>query len=218
MSADHLFSDSDRARIEEAVGQAEARTSGEIVPVIVSRSGSYPSALWMAAMIGVIPGLLVYEWMVLGATGWGPSPWTAQLMPLTMLAGGLVGAGLVRFVPFLHRLLIPESRMVQAVHARAQQAFLENEVFLTRERTGILILVSLFEHRVEVLGDSGINAKVASEDWADVVTDIISGIRDGDPTGGLVRAIGHCGELLEKAGVERRDDDQDELSNAPQIH
>ena len=36
----------------------------------------------------------------------------------------------------------------------------EEEVFSTEDRTGILLLLSLFEHRVVVLGDAGIKAKV----------------------------------------------------------
>lgn len=218
MSANHLFNDSDRARLEEAVRAAESRTSGEIVPVIVARSGAYPSAVWKAAMLGVIPGLLVHEWLVLDPSDWGMSMWAVQIMPLTMIAGALLFAAAANYIPALQRVLIPSSRLIESVHGRAQQAFLENEVFKTRERTGILLLVSLFEHRVEVLGDAGINAKVDPDEWADVVSDIIGGIKAGDPTSGLVSAIERCGDLLEKAGVERRDDDQDELPNAPQIH
>jgi putative membrane protein len=218
MSASHLFSEADRKRIEEAVQEAESRTSGEIVPVIVASSGSYPSALWKAALLGVIPGLLVREWLVLGPSNWGMSAWSVQITPLTMIVGALLFAAAARSIPELQRMLVPSSRMIESVHARAQQAFLENEVFRTRERTGILILVSLFEHRVEVLGDSMINEKLDSNDWADVVTDIIGGIKSGEPTSGLVSAIERCGRLLEKAGVARRVDDQDELPNAPQIH
>lgn len=218
MSATNLFSESDRQRIAEAVQKAESRTSGEIVPVVVVRSGSYPSALWKAALVGIIPGLLIHEWLVLGADDWGMTAWSAQLMPLTMIAGALLFAAAAHFVPAVQRALIPASRLIESVHARAQQAFLENEVFQTRERTGILLLVSLFEHRVEVLGDTGINDKVDAADWADVVTDIVSGIKSGAPTDGLVSAIDRCGRLLEKAGVERREDDTDELSNAPRIH
>ena len=217
MSATHLFSESDRTRIENAVRDAESRTSGEIVPVVVARSGSYPSALWKAAMIGVIPGLLVHEWMVLGADDWGMSTLSVQIMPLAMIVGALVFAAAAHFVPAVQRWFIPGDRLIESVHARAQKAFLESEVFQTRERTGILLLVSLFEHRVEVLGDTGINEKVEADDWADVVTDIIAGIKRGDPTSGLVSAIERCGHLLEQAGVERREDDTDELPNAPQI-
>ena len=169
-------------------------------------------------MVGILPGFLLHEWFVFSGTGWGADPWLQQLLPLTVLAGALLGVGLVRWVPAVGRWLTPERELVETVHSRAQQAFLENEVFLTRERTGILILVSLFEHRVEVLGDSGIISRVADDAWGDVVADIISGIRKGQATEGMVAAIHRCGRLLEQAGVERRDDDSDELGNTLRTH
>jgi putative membrane protein len=213
MSAPQLFTDADRRLIEEAVREAESRTSGEIVPVVVQRSGTYPSVPWKAAMIGILPGLLLHEWLVLSGAGWGPDPWLQQLLPLTILAGALLGVGLVRWIPAVERMFISEREMVEMVHVRARQAFLDNEVFLTRERTGILLLVSLFEHRVEVLGDSGITDRVAEDAWGDVVADIITGIKRGEATQGMVAAIGRCGRLLESAGVARRADDDNELDD-----
>jgi putative membrane protein len=214
MSAPQLFTDADRRLIEEAVREAESRTSGEIVPVVVQRSGTYPSVPWKAAMIGILPGLLLHEWLVLSGAGWGPDPWLQQLLPLTILAGALLGVGLVRWIPAVERMFISEREMVEMVHVRARQAFLDNEVFLTRERTGILLLVSLFEHRVEVLGDSGITDRVAEDAWGDVVADIITGIKRGEATQGVVAAIGRCGRLLESAGVARRADDDNELDDS----
>lgn len=213
MSATPLFSEADRRLIEDAVREAESRTSGEIVPVVVGRSGAYAAATWKAAMVGILPGFLMHEWLVFSGTGWGADPWLQQLLPLTVLVGAVLGIGLVRWVPAFERLLISEREMIEMVHVRARQAFLDNEVFLTRERTGILLLVSMFEHRVEVLGDTGITSRVPEEAWGDVVADIISGIKHGEATRGMVAAIDRCGRLLESAGVERRADDQNELDN-----
>ena len=219
MAAKRLFTSKDQERIAAAVGKAESRTSGEIVPVIIGRSSGYRTSLCKAAMIGVLPGLAVHEWLLFGGDTWGRPVWMdGQLLPLMMIAGAVITALLVNYVPYLQRLLIPERETWSGPSMRrAKESFLDSEVFLTRERTGILLLVSLFEHRVEVLGDTGINAKVEPEDWADVIADVVSGIRSGDPVSGLESAILRCGALLEKAGVERRDDDQNELSDAPQI-
>lgn len=218
MAAKRIFTSQDKDRIAAAVGEAESRTSGEIVPVIIDRSSRYRTVRWKAAMIGVLPGLAVHEWLLLGGDSWGRPGWIdGQVLPLTMIAGAMLAAALVHFVPYLQRLLIPESDMIKAVHARAKESFLDSEVFNTRERTGILLLVSLFEHRVEVLGDTGIISKVEADDWADVITDVVTGIRSGDPVSGLEKAILRCGDLLEKAGVQRREDDENELPDAPQI-
>ena len=104
--------------------------------------------------------------------------------------------------------------MAMAVRDRSVRAFVEEEVFNTRERTGILIFISLLERRVEVVGDSGINALVNPEDWAHVVEDILRGVRSGTMTDGIVKAIDRCGQLLEERGVEIRDDDENELGDS----
>ncbi|MEJ2005991.1 MAG: hypothetical protein P8X57_13750 [Cyclobacteriaceae bacterium] len=92
-------------------------------------------------------------------------------------------------------------------------AFLTEEIFATENRTGILIFISHFEHVVEVIGDSGINEKVDQGEWDRVVRLIIEGIRDKDPVGGIEKGIAKCGELLEKAGVNKPPDNPNELSD-----
>ena len=48
---------------------------------------------------------------------------------------------------------------------RAAEAFVEERVFATEKRTGVLIFVALFEHRVVVLADEGIREQVPSDAW-----------------------------------------------------
>ncbi len=214
----HLLTDSDRARITEAVTRAEERTSGEIVPVIVKRSAPYRVVSYRAGVSGAVLGALLHELIVLGWDGWGlPLLLSDGALFLWMLGFGVLLGWAAQRIGFLFRHVAGGGLIDFAVHQRAETAFLEEEVFATRERTGILLLVSLDEHRVEVLGDSGINRLVAPEDWGDVVEAVIRGMRAGRLADGLVSAIDACGALLERKGVARRDDDSDELSNAPRV-
>ena len=207
-----VLSDSDLERIRAAVASAEQRTSGEIVPYVVGRSGTYEVAVWRAAS----GGALLLSTIVLGVAwsyaGWGHSwMYTAWAMALAMTLGGIAGALLVPLVAPLQRVLAGSSELNTVVHRRALEALVEEEVFNTRDRTGILLFVSLFERRIEVLGDSGINAKVQPDEWEAIVERIQAGIRAGALAAGLVDAIDACGELLHRRGVEIRDDDTDEL-------
>ena len=167
------------------------------------------AAVMMAVLVAAIAfGLMrFYE-------GWGFG-WLFDGfgMALTLFVAGILGALLGAYVPAIKRWLAGENRMARRVHARAMRAFVEEEVFSTRERTGILLFVSMMEHRIEVLGDTGINQKVTADDWIDVVAHIRDGIRKNKLVDGLVEAIELCGALLERKDVEIRDDDSDELSN-----
>lgn len=212
--ADPLFSDAEREAIRVAVAGAETRTAGEIVPYVVRRSGTYQVAVWRAASFGallVAAVSLAVAWIY---DGWGLSwIYSAGWMAVAMTVGGVVGALLGSSVDPLRRLLAGADRLDERVHRRAAEAFLEEEVFDTRDRTGILLFVSLFEHRIEVVGDVGINAKVKQEEWVEVVDLIRKGILNGSLADGMVSAIERCGELLHRRGVEIRVDDTDELSD-----
>ncbi len=204
----------DEDRIRDAVQQAEERTAGEIVPVVVPQSASYEAVTWRAAagatllaLTGVLLLLQFYEGWGLG---WLYTPWGVVI---TALSAGILGAVLSTYVAPLQRVLAGDDLLDETVHRRALQSFVEEEVFATRDRTGILLFVSLREHRIEVLGDTGINELVEPDDWAEIVTRIRTGIQNDNLTEGLVEAIKMCGRLLERRGVNIRPDDENELSN-----
>ncbi|MXX97375.1 MAG: hypothetical protein F4065_05140 [Rhodothermaceae bacterium] len=208
-----MMTEADLNRIKEAVATAEKQTSGEIVPYIVPQSASHEVAVWRGAGLFAI---LAYT-VVLGTrwfSGWGGSSLTEGIVPvLLIITAAAIGAALVHWIPAVKRRFAGQVRLALATHRRAMQAFVEKEVFSTRERTGILLFVSLLEHRIEVVGDAGINAKVDTDDWIEVVTTIRQHIKAGQLVEGLVQGIHQCGHLLEKAGVAIRSDDTNELAD-----
>jgi putative membrane protein len=210
MDTDRFFSQADLAAIQAAVREAEARTSGEIVPFVAGRSDDYQNALWKGAALGALLGpmaaLALHRW----STIWGipMGIWIALPAPL----GGAAGYLLALLHP-VRRWMAGEPALDARARRRAAVAFLEQEVFRTRGRTGILLFVSLFERRVVLLADSGIHQKVEEGDWGEITRRLAQGIRSGRPAPALIEAIRACGELLERHGVERQADDQDELSD-----
>lgn len=209
-----LLATLDEDRVREAVAEAETQTAGEIVPFIVPRSANYEVAIWRGAaacaLLGIGLVLLFVQFYEGWGFGWAYTSWGAVLV---ILLAGTLGAAATAFIRPLRRFLAGSERLDRTVHHRAMRAFVEEEVFNTRDRTGILIFVSLLEHRIEVLGDTGINQHVAPDDWIEVVERIRTGVKNKNLTQGLVDAIGMCGDLLEKSGVEIRPDDANELPN-----
>jgi putative membrane protein len=203
------FSEQDLARIKQAVQAAELKTSGEIVPYVVEMSDEYERAVWRGACVAGATAVLVFLALYTFAGVW--LPFALPIVLGVVLAAFGTGMVLTHFLPVLKRALAGRGLMLKRASQRAAQAFVAEEVFDTRERTGILLFVSLFERQVLVVGDSGINARVKQEDWDEVVRLIVEGIKQNSLTEGLVAAIGRCGELLERSGVQRRADDTDEL-------
>jgi putative membrane protein len=211
MGPDRLFTQADLDAIQAAVREAEERTSGEIVPHVVDRSDEYATAAWKGAALGALLGpmaaLAIHRWSDL----WGVplALWIALPAPL----GAAIGYLLADLLAPVKRWMVGEAVLDARARRRAAVAFVDQEVFNTRERTGILLFLSLFERRVVLLADAGIHQKVEEGQWEAITSRLAAGIRQGRPGPALLEAIRACGELLERHQVERRTDDLDELPN-----
>ena len=209
------FSDDELARIAEAARQAERRTSGEIVAYLVSRVDDYDGAAWKGAALGALSAA-----MAAGVGHWLGGFWGGPVilwMTLPAFAGAAAGYLLATLVPAVERRLIPAASLERRVRVRAESAFLGEEIFDTRDRTGILIFVALFEHRALILADTGIHEQVEESEWQRLVASLVGGIRAGRTVDALIDLIGRCGDLLEERGVARRPDDDNELANEPRL-
>ncbi len=204
ISAADFFTAEEQKNIEAAVKAAELTTSGEIVPMIVDSSYEYPRA----ELIG--GGTLALACGLFGSWAWGgESIWS--FLPIFLVAFGLFFY-LIRSCPALKRKLIHPEELAAETREKALVSFLEQGLHETRDKTGILILVSLFERRVVVLADSGINAKVPENTWDEIVAMIVPGVKSGQTCTALCHAITRCGELL-SYHFPRKADDTDELPN-----
>jgi len=202
--ASTFFSDAEKARIEAAVRAAESQTCGEIVPMVIDASYDYPRAEIIGGGCFAMGLALLLAWAFGDSSEW-------VFLPLFIVLY-LPCKWLVRFTPPLRRLLIHPDEITLEVEEQALVSFVTNGLHHTREGTGILILISLFEHRVHVLADRGINAKVATGTWDEIVVTVTAGLKSGQACDALCAAVGRCGELL--AGpFPRRHDDKDELPN-----
>jgi putative membrane protein len=203
MNADKFFTEAEKERIRQAIITAESKTAGEIVPMVVTSSARYTEVELLGLVTGLLVGIVV-EWF------WG-DPWGSEYLNLWPVVGAFAGFLLGR-VPTIKRLVAPKSRIAEAVHTLALASFSEHGLHYTREHTGILILVSLLEHRVEVLADRGINAKVESGTWQEIVHILTDGLKSGNACDAFCKAIERCGEIL-AAHFPRAADDKDELPN-----
>jgi len=203
MKAENFFTQAEQERIHQAVIAAESKTAGEILPMIVTSSARYSEI----ELLGIVAGLFVG--MI--AEGVWSDPWGSPFVNLWPVVGALHGFLLCR-IPAAKRWLTPNTRVAQAVHATCLAAFTEQGLHYTRDHTGILMLVSLLERRVEVLADRGINQKVSPGTWDEVVRILSAGLKSGVACDAFCKAIERCGEILAEH-FPHQADDKDELPN-----
>ena len=192
--------------IQKAIESAESKTSGEIVPVLLKQSDLYPAAHFRAAIFfGFLPPLFLY---------YSPLDIPDPMYFIWAHLPGLIVGHLLAYIPRLKRIFSTRKELSEEVHQRALQSFFNNELHTTEGRTGILIMVSLLEHRVEILADTGINEKVAPRTWRKIITPLTKRIRRGQITEGLCEAITQCGDTLaEYFPLTNPAEDKNELPN-----
>ncbi|OHB24999.1 MAG: hypothetical protein A2X84_12645 [Desulfuromonadaceae bacterium GWC2_58_13] len=204
LTAKTLFTEAERQRIEAAVRTVEARTSGEIVPMVVDESYDYPRAEIIGSGFFSLATAVFASWAFGHSSVW-------IFLPLFLLLY-FPFKFLIRSLPNLKRRLIHPDEISAEVEEKAMVSFIEQGLHHTRDKTGILILISLFEHRVFVLADQGINDRVTKATWDEIVRMVTEGIRSGRTADALCAAVARCGELLEQHFPVKKGD-TDELPN-----
>jgi putative membrane protein len=165
---ERILSDHDRGRLDRLIGEAEKRTKTQIVLAVIRRSDAYAELPWKAFALGAsiaglsvfIFDLLLYDWS---------SPMTALIATAATLAGGAAFALLAVFVPGLAKRFLSAHRAETEVRQYAESLFLARELFATGGRTGILLLVSLFERRVVLLPDWGLSNRLTGDAMRDII-------------------------------------------------
>jgi len=204
MDAEKYFTPDEQEKIHQAVIAAEKQTSGEIVPMVVGACRPYAEIELGGLIVGLVAGTLAALFL---HDPWGP----VQAQLSWPLAGGVLGF-ILCCVPVIKRRLIPKKHIAEAVHLRSLAAFTAHGLHYTKAHTGILIFASLFERRVAVLADRGINEKVQPGTWDEVVQTLTAGLKSGNGGEAFCKAIERCGDIL-ATHFPRAADDRDELAN-----
>ena len=184
-------------QIESCVREAERTTRGEIVVMVAPASHHYPVADLRGAAAFAIPAAVVLA-RTIGPLVWaGPHDlwiFLGILCPLFFLCREIVMR-----LSRLKRLFISEKEMDQEVKEAATVHFFLKGLYRTREETGVLIFLSVFEGKVWVLGDRGVDAAVPPGFWQGVVDEVVAGVKNGRPAVAICAAVGRIRGVLAKS-------------------
>jgi putative membrane protein len=191
----HVLTDQERKHLDQRVADVEKRTSAQIVLAIVKRSDSYAELPWKAFALGAgVAGAGAVLLDVL-RPGWD-SRFAVLFAVMATLAAGAVCALLCIGVPRFARIFLDAHRAEVEVRQYAQSLFLSREVFATRERTGILLLVSMFEQQVIVFPDSGLDKRLSREALQSIVARMTTALAAGQAARALENGLQGLEEYL----------------------
>ncbi len=206
--------------VSDAVAEAELTTSGEIVTVLAECSDGYTDValVWAAgvaftamSLFAFVPQPFLDFWDMLRG-GWGHDWSTGELATMT------IALGLIAFVTTwamqlwtpLKFLMIPGPAKSARVREKAIHLFKVGAEKRTHGRTGVLIYLSMHEHRAEIVADEPIAAKVSAEVWGEAMADMLTEIRKGCVAEGIAAGVRDVGKVLSEH-FPRAEDDENEL-------
>lgn len=206
----------DHKLVSDAVAAAEAHSAGEIVTIVTARSDTYRDVALAWAVFAAFAALCALE---LGAGVTLPlienllGLWAFEWTPRAVLGLALVTGTLkfltvylvLRFTP-LGLWLTPRRVRNARVRERALTCFRVGAESRTSGHTGVLIYLSLAEHRAEIIADAAIASKVSPETWGYAMKAMLDPLRQGHMAQGMAAAVGEVGKVLGQHFPRGKDD------------
>ena len=201
----------EQQQINELVAEVEAASGAQFIFAVIGKADAYPEIPWKAFALATATAALLVAPGELGVVTW-PALRTSAFGLMIVLAAGLTSLLLATFVPPLGRLFLDRERGRMEVDQYARAVFLARGMFQTRQRAGILVMISLFEQEAAILADSGVRRQVSDGQ----IQVIVEQMRPLVQRGLLVEAARSaltalCGLLRGKAGLAT---DANELAEA----
>ncbi|MBQ1498111.1 MAG: hypothetical protein IIZ38_07345 [Sphingomonas sp.] len=214
------LTDQDREAVTAAVTAAELTTNGEIVTVVAGRSDAYHDVALHWAVLAMLLVLALLAWQPWPAEwlhtrfvdSWAqavPARWYLTIALVLMAATFLV-ARVALALDGLRLFLTPGATKTRRVHRRALELFRAAAEKRTRGATGVLVYLSLAEHRAVILADEGIHSKVSADVWGAAMAALVGGLKEDRAGEGMAEAVRRIGLVLAEH-FPRSADDVNEL-------
>lgn len=207
------FSEEDARQLNARIRQLEKNTGIELVAVVVDKCDNYPEIPWKAFALGaalsalsiLLPTLVRPDWL---------STYSTLVHAMVILGAGTIMALLTVVWPGGAHLFLDKARAEGEMRQYAQAYFLENELFALPNRTGILLVIGLFEHQVVILPDSGVDGRLPAGALQTVMASMTSELKRGNRKRALSLGVGALEASLQTAGFAPPAEDTDRIPDA----
>ena len=186
-------------RVAARVVALERAHGIEVATASIAKADIYPELPWRAgALAASITALVVAIGDVL-RPDWVTSTTLLVSLATVMIVGAGVSLLTIFAAPFA-RLFLSRARAEVEVRQFAHAFFLERQLFRTRRRLGVLLLIARFEHRVEVVADVGYEGRIAVAEWGSIIPPMLPLLREGRADDALIAGLDALDALLASRG------------------
>lgn len=200
------LTEDDHAKVSAAIAEAEATSDGEIIAAATPLSDSYHDVALHWAVLVLIAVLAwaaacpswVEWWLDLFLGGWRPESTLREVLTFVMILAVLKFTAvllILKYMP-LRLALTPGATKTRRVRRRAIAIFKAGAERRTVGRTGVLIYLSMVEHRAEIVADEAITKVTTPETWGEAMAALLVEVKAGRPGDGIVAAVRIVGEVL----------------------
>jgi len=184
----HKLNEQERQHLDRRVAEVEKKTGAQIVIAVVERSDIHAELPWKAFALGASLGGLAVTALSLLLPGAFSSSSVLFAVTAVLAAGAACSLLCVRLPRFARLFLDANAAEVEA-RQYAESLFLSREVFATRDRTGIVLCISLFERQVVVLPDTGLGRRLGADDLQRVVARMVNSVANGRAAAALEEGL-----------------------------
>jgi putative membrane protein len=210
------LSEEEHDKVSAAISAAEGQSDGEIIAAVTETSDPYHDVALHWAVLVLIATLAIFAWqpsvlyfwrdLILG--GWHPEATFSELLLFALVlavAKFTVVLLLLKYMP-LRLALTPGATKTRRVRRRAIAVFRAGAERRTIGRTGILIYLSMGEHRAEIVADEAITKVTTPETWGEAMAALLIEVKAGRPGDGIVAAVAEVGKVLAEHFPRSADD------------
>jgi putative membrane protein len=193
-------SEKERLQINQLVARFEHATGVEAVAAVTARADAYPEIPWkafalgasVAALAAALHPTVIRIWSDVGI---------AALDAMLILGTGAVLAALAALVPAFGRFFLDRVRARSEALQYGESMFLERELFRTRGRRAVLVVMCRFEGLAVVLADSGLAQYAPPAKLGAIGAEAGAIMRRGDMAGAFELAFSRIEALLAAHGM-----------------
>ncbi|HET8577642.1 MAG TPA: TPM domain-containing protein [Methylomirabilota bacterium] len=99
---------------------------------------------------------------------------------------------------------------------RAVEVFERLGMHRVAQRHGVLVYVAVADHKLALIGDAGIHARVGEAYWRGLVASVTRHFKEERPRDGFIHAVGELGQVLSRH-FPRPPDDTNQLPDEVSI-
>jgi len=164
----------------------------------------------LLALVGVLATGAAWPPLIEGVArpfigGWEEPSLRAVLTTMMLLAVAIFVAVLLllKIMP-LRLALTPGATKSRRVRRKAVELFKVGAAQKTVGRTGILVYLSMGEHRAEIVADEAILAVTTADTWAEAMDALLAEVKAGRPGEGICAAVTLIGSSVTSCPCGRR--------------